>query len=98
MTWLDLAAQHPLLPTAAQILLVYVASLGGVLAAKLAWEGRPAYWLSVLGVLFFLIGALWGRGILSTGTTFSAVGAGIAMMIVGVALDLLFGPPFSTTK
>ncbi|MDQ6883095.1 MAG: hypothetical protein M3077_02485 [Candidatus Dormibacteraeota bacterium] len=98
MIRLDLAAQHPLLPTAAQILLVYIASLGGVLAAKLAWEGRPAYWLSVLGVLFFLIGALWGRGILSSGTTFSAVGAGIAMMIVGVALDLLFGPPFSTTK
>ncbi len=98
MTQLDLAAQHPLLPVAAQILLAYVASVGGVLSAKLAWEGRTAYWLSVLGVLLFLIGALWGRGILSSGTTFSAVGAGIALVIIGVALDLLFGPPFSTTK
>lgn len=98
MTRLDLAAQHPLLPLAAQIVLVYLASLGAVLSAKLAWERRPAYWLAVVGVFFFLVGALWGRGTLSSGTTFTAVGSGIAMVIVAVALDLLFGPPFSTTK
>jgi hypothetical protein len=93
---LDLAAQHPLLPVIAQILLVYLASLGSVIAARVAWHGRPAYWLAVVGVFCFLIGALWGRGTLSGGTTFSAVAAGLALAVVGVALDLLFGPPFST--
>jgi len=93
---LDLAAQHPLLPLLAQILLVYLASLGSVVAARVAWQGRPAYWLAVLGVFLFLLGALWGRGTLAGGTTFTAVAAGLALAIVGVALDLLFGPPFST--
>ena len=98
MTRLDLAAQHPLLPIVAQIALVYLASLGGVLAARVAWQGRPAYWLAVVGVLAFLLGALWGRGYLSGGATFTAVGAGIVLVIFGVALDLLFGPPFGATK
>jgi hypothetical protein len=91
---LDLAAQHPLLPLIAQLVLVYLASLGSVIAARVAWQGRPAYWLAVLGVLLFLIGALWGRGILAGGSTFTAVAAGLALAVVGVALDLLFGPPF----
>lgn len=94
MIELDLAAQHPLLPLIAQLVLVYLASLGSVIAARVAWQGRPAYWLAVLGVLLFLIGALWGRGILAGGSTFTAVAAGLALAVVGVALDLLFGPPF----
>jgi hypothetical protein len=98
VTRLDLAAQHPLLPIVVQIVLVYVASLGAVMAARVAWQGRPAYWLAVLGVGAFLIGAVWGRGYLSGGATFTAVGAGIVLVIFGVALDLLFGPPFSATK
>ena len=98
MTRLDLAAQHPLLPLFAQIVLVYVVSLGSVLAARLAWQGRPAYWLAVLGVFLFLVGARWGCGTLSGGTTFTAVGAGLALAILAVALDLLFGPPFGSTK
>ena len=96
MIELDLAAQHPLLPVVAQLVLVYLASLGSVVAARVAWQGRPAYWLAVLGVFLFLIGALWGRGILAAGATFTAVAAGLALAVVGVALDLLFGPPFST--
>jgi hypothetical protein len=95
VTELDLAAQHPLLPLIGQLVLVYVASLGSVLAARVAWQGRPAYWLAVFGVFLFLVGALWGRGTLASGTTFTAVAAGLALAIVAVALDLLFGPPFS---
>jgi hypothetical protein len=91
---LDLASQHPLLPTFALIALVYLSCLGGVLAARMAWRGRPAYWLGVVGAFLFLLGALWGRGYLSGGATFSAVGAGIALAIFGVAIDLIFGPPF----
>ena len=96
MIELNLASQHPLLPLIAQIVLVYLASLGSVVAARVALHGRPAYWLAVLGVVCFLTGALWGRGTLSSGTVFSAVAAGLALAIVGVAIDLLFGPPFST--
>lgn len=96
MIELDLAAQHPLLPLVAQLLLAYLASLGSVLAARVAWQGRPAYWLAVAGVFVFLIGALWGRGMLAAGATFTAVAAGLALAVVGVALDLLFGPPFSS--
>jgi hypothetical protein len=94
VTRLDLAAQHPLLPTFALIILVYLACLGGVGAAQLAWRGRPAYWLALLGVFCFLVGALWGRGYLSGGATFTFVGAGIVLTVFGVALDLIFGPPF----
>lgn len=96
MIELDLAAQHPLLPLVAQLVLVYLASLGSVIAARVAWQGRPAYWLAVLGVSLFLLGALWGRGILPSGATFTAVVAGLALAVVGVALDLLIGPPFTT--
>ena len=96
MTRLDLAAQHPILPLVAQLLLVYLASLAGVLAATVAWRGRPAYWLAVAGICSFLIGGLLGRGILSGGASFTAVGAGLVLVIFGVAIDLLFGPPFTT--
>jgi hypothetical protein len=45
--------------------------------------------------LSFLVGALWGRGYLSGGTTFSFLGAGVVLVVFGVALDLIFGPPIS---
>ncbi len=93
MTLLEAASQHPLLPTFVLITLVYLTCLGGVLAAMLAWRGRPAYWLAVLGAFFFLVGALWGRGYLSGGATFTFLSAGIVLAVFGVALDLMFGPP-----
>jgi len=95
VTRLDAASQHPLLPTFALIAVVYLTCLGGVLAARLAWRGRTAYWLAVLGVFCFLVGALWGRGYISGGATFTFVSAGIVLAVFGVALDLIFGPPFS---
>jgi hypothetical protein len=95
VTRLDAASQHPLLPTFALIGLVYLTCLGGVLAAQLALRGRAAYWLAVLGAMFFLIGALWGRGYLSGGATFTFLSAGLVLAVFGVALDLIFGPPFS---
>ena len=95
MTRLDAAAAHPLVPTVALIVLVYLTCLGSVLAARLAWRGRPSYWLAVLGGFFFLIGALWGRGYLSGGATFTFAAAGIVLAVFGVALDLIFGQPAS---
>lgn len=93
MTRLDLAAAHPLLPTFALIGVVYLTCLGSVVAAKLAWRGRPSYWLAVLGAFFFLIGTLWGRGYLSSGATFTFGAAGIVLAVFGVALDLILGQP-----
>jgi hypothetical protein len=92
---LDAAARHPLLPTFALIGLVYLTCLGGVVGAQLAWRGRTAYWLSVLGAFLFLLGALWGRGYLSGGATFTFLSAGIVLAVFGVALDLMFGSPAS---
>lgn len=95
MTPLDAASQHPLLPTFALIGLVYLSCVGVVLAAQLAWRGRTAYWLAVVGAVCFLVGAFWGRGYLSGGATFTFLSAGIVLAIFGVALDLIFGPPVS---
>jgi hypothetical protein len=95
---LDAASQHPLLPTFALIGLVYASCLGGVLAAQLAWRGRTAYWLAVLGAFCFLIGVLWGRGYLSGGATFSFLSSGIVLGVFGVALDLIFGPAAKPTS
>jgi hypothetical protein len=95
VTLLDAQAQHPILLTFSLIGLVYLICLGSVFAAQLAWRGHPAYWLAVLGTLSFLVGALWGRGYLSGGATFSFLGAGVVLAIFGVALDLIFGPPVS---
>ena len=94
MTQLDAASQHPLLPTVALIVLVYLICLGLVLAARLAWRGRTAYWLAALGAFCFLVGALWGRGYLSGGVTVTFISARIVLAVFGVALDLIFGPPF----
>jgi hypothetical protein len=93
VTLLDAAAQHPVLLTFALIGLVYLICLGGVLAAQLAWQGHPAYWLGVLGAFSFLVGVLWGRGYLSGGATFTFLGGGVVLAVFGVALDLIFGPP-----
>ena len=95
MTRLDAASLHPLLPTFGLIAVVYLICVGGVLAARLAWRGRTAYWLAVLGALCFLVGAFWGRGYLSGGASFTFVSAGVVLAVFGVALDLIFGPPFS---
>lgn len=97
MTPLDAAAQHPLLPTFELIVLVYLTCVGAALAARLALQGRFAYWLAVLGAIVFLIGALWGRGYLSGGATFTFVSSGIVLAVFGVALDLILGPPVSPT-
>ena len=94
MRLLDLASEHPLLPTFALIMVVYVSCLGGALAAMLAWRGRPGYWLSVLGVAVFLLGALWGRGYLSGGAIFGAIAGGVILAVFGVAVDLIFGQPY----
>jgi hypothetical protein len=73
--------------------LVYLTCLGTVLAARLAWAGRPSYWLAVFGSFLFLIGTLWGGGYLSGGATFTFTAAGAVMAVFGVALDLIFGQP-----
>lgn len=91
MTLLDAAAQHPLISTAALICLVYLTCFGGVLAVQVAMRGRVAYWLVVVGAFFFLVGAVWGRGYLSGGTTFAFVAGGIVAAVFGVALDLIVG-------
>ena len=64
-----------------------------------AWRGEeigadPDRWLTVLGAVFFLVGVFWGRGYLSGGATFTFLSTGIVLAIFGVALDLIFGPPF----
>ena len=82
---------HPL--AFALIGVVYLTCLGSVLAAKLAWAGRPSYWLAVLGSFLFLMGTLWGGSYLSGGATFTFTAAGAVMAIFGVALDLIFGQP-----
>ena len=91
MTRLAAGGWHPL--AFALIGLVYLTCLGSVLATKLAWAGRPSYWLAVFGSFLFLIGTLWGRGYLSGGATFSFAAAGVVMAVFGVALDLIFGQP-----
>lgn len=97
MIGLDAASQHPLLSTAALIALVYLTCLGGALAAQLAWRRHSAYWLVAFGALLFLVGTVWGRGYLSGGATFALASGGVVLAIFGVALDLIFGPPFKPT-
>ena len=91
---LDAASQHPLISTAALIALVYLTCVGGTMAVELARRGRSAYWLAAAGALLFLIGTIWGRGYLSGGATFAFATGGVVAAVFGVALDLIFGPPF----
>jgi hypothetical protein len=91
VTRLLAGAWHPL--AFALIGLVYLTSLGSVLAARLAWAGRPSYWLAVLGAFFFLIGTLWGGGYLPGGASFTFTAAGAVLAVFGIALDLIFGQP-----
>jgi hypothetical protein len=42
-----------------------------------------------------LLGALWGRGYFSGGAIFAFVSGGVVLALFAVALDLIFGPPFS---
>lgn len=95
MIALEAAAQHPLISTFALIVLVYLSCFGAVLGTQLAWRGHAAYWLVVVGAFLFLVGAVWGRGYLSGGVSFAFVAGGMVAAIFGVALDLIFGPPFA---
>ena len=88
------ASGHSLISTFALIALMYLTCLGAVLAAQLAWRGHTAYWLAVAGAVLFLMGAVWGRGYLAGGVTFAFVSSGVVAAVFGVALDLIFGPPF----
>lgn len=97
MTPLDAASQHPIISTAALIALVYLTCLGGTMAFELARRGRSAYWLVAAGALLFLIGTTWGRGYLSSGASFAFAAGGVVAAVFGVALDLIFGPPFKPT-
>ena len=90
--------QQALVTALSLIGLVYLVCLGGVLAARLSRRGHPAYLLAVLGALCFLIGVLWGRGYLSSGATFTFLGAGVVLAVFGVALDLIFGPTVSPSR
>ena len=88
------ASQHPLISTAGLIAFVYLTCLVGVMAARLARQGHTAYWLAAAGSLLFLIGTIWGWGYLSGGQSFAFAAGGAVAVVFGVALDLIFGPPF----
>jgi hypothetical protein len=94
---LDAAAQHPLISTAALLALVYITCVGAVLATQMAWRGHPAYWLTSVGALLFMLGAVWARGYLGGGVTFALASLGVVAAVFGVALDLIFGPPLRST-
>jgi len=77
----------------AQVALVWLILLGGVLSTATALRGRPAYWLGAAGSVLIVFGLILGPGFLPGSVTGVAIGAGIALAIFGVALDLLLGPP-----
>ena len=72
--------------------LVFVIAVGGVLAVMTAGRGRPAYWLAAAGSGLLVFGILLGPGFLPSAVTTTAIGAGVALAIFAVALDLLLGP------
>ena len=72
--------------------LVFTIAVGGVLAVTAAGRGRPAYWLGAAGSVLVVFGILLGPGFLPSTVTTTAIGAGAALAIVAVALDLLLGP------
>ena len=77
----------------AQVALVWLILLGGVVSTATAVRGRPAYWLGAAGSVLIVFGLILGPGFLPGSVTGVAIGAGIALAIFGVALDLLLGPP-----
>lgn len=93
---LDAASQHPLISTAALVVIVYLVCLGFAMSVQFARRGRSAYWLTAAGAVLFLIGAIWGRGYLTGGATFAFAIGGLVAAVFGVALDLIFGPPFKS--
>jgi hypothetical protein len=76
-----------------QVALAWVVLLGAAFWSGTAVRGRPAYWLGVGGAVLIVFGMMLGPGFLPAGVTSTAIGAGIALAIFGVALDLLLGPP-----
>ena len=94
MIRLDAASQPPLIWTTGLVVIVYLACLAFAAVVELARRGRNAYWLAAAGTILFMIGAIWGRGYLSAGVTFGFLAGGLVAFVFGVALDLIFGPPF----
>jgi hypothetical protein len=74
------------------IILIYLVCLGGLIAARMAIQGRPAYWLAVVGAVLILSVGILARDILSDGVSFTIGGLGLALAVFGVALDLIFWP------
>ena len=74
------------------IALVYVIGLVGVTSAVLAGAGRRSYLLAALGAGLIIFGVLPARAFLQQGAWLTAVGAGVALILIGVALDLIVGP------
>ena len=74
------------------IILIYLLCLGGLVAARMALQGRPAYWLAVVGAGLVLFIGILARDILSDAVTFTIGGLGLALAVFGIALDLIFWP------
>ena len=87
-----LAAQYSFWPRIAMIAVIYAISLVGLAAVVLARTGRRAYLLAALGAGFIIFGALPAKSFLQQGAWLTAVGAGVALILIGVALDLIVGP------
>jgi uncharacterized membrane protein YkvI len=87
-----LAAQYSFWPRIGMIALIYLVSAGLVAAVVLAGAGHRAYLLAALGAALIIIGALPARAYLQQGQWLTAVGAGVALVLIGVALDLIVGP------
>jgi hypothetical protein len=89
---IPLAAQYAFWPRIGMIALIYAISIVGVTAVVLAGAGRRAYLLAALGAGLIIFGALPARAFLQEGSWLTAVGAGVALILIGVALDLIVGP------
>ena len=87
-----LAAQYSFWPRIGMIALIYAISVVGVTAVVLAIAGRRAYLLAALGAGLIIFGALPAKAFLQEGAWLTAVGAGVALILIGVALDLIVGP------
>ena len=78
------------------VVLIYLVCLGGLVSATMAIRGRPAYWLALVGASLLLFIGIIGRDILSDSVTVTIGGLGLALAVLGVALDLIFWPPPSS--